>query len=108
MLTIRGKLAIYALEVVVGLLLVSIAAPAPLTEERTHATLEVLLTTPLSTGAIIWGKWWGSFRSVLVLAVLPVATLGAIGWIREFGFRQAYGSGAGGKPLIGMLLLLGL
>jgi len=32
----------------------------------------VLLATPLSTRTILWGKWWGTFRGVLWLAVLPV------------------------------------
>jgi ABC-type transport system involved in multi-copper enzyme maturation permease subunit len=33
--------------------------------------MDVLLATPLSTGKILWGKWWGAYRRVPLLAVLP-------------------------------------
>ena len=36
-----------------------------------HGSLDVLLTTPLSTVKIYWAKWWGSFRIVVWLTVLP-------------------------------------
>jgi hypothetical protein len=40
----------------------------------------VLLATPLPTSAVIWGKWWGAYRTVPLLAILPglVATAVAI------------------------------
>jgi ABC-type transport system involved in multi-copper enzyme maturation permease subunit len=57
--------------VLVGLLLVSVTASTSLAEERARGSLDVLLTTPLTTRSIVWGKWWGAFRTVPLLAVLP-------------------------------------
>jgi ABC-type transport system involved in multi-copper enzyme maturation permease subunit len=62
-----------AFGVSVGLLLVSVTSVTSLQEERLRGSMDVLLTTPLSTLQVFWGKWWGSFRLVLRLAVLPTA-----------------------------------
>ena len=35
-------------------------------------SLDVLLSTPLSTKSIVAAKWWGMFRRVLVLAMVPL------------------------------------
>ena len=35
----------------------------------------MLLATPLSTSSILWGKWWGAFRTVPLLCILPCAVL---------------------------------
>jgi ABC-type transport system involved in multi-copper enzyme maturation permease subunit len=59
-----------------GLLFLSALAPTALTEERTRGSLDVLMTTPLSTASIVLGKWWGTFRVVPKLAALPA--LGSI------------------------------
>jgi len=61
--------------VFVGLLLVSIASVGSLLEERQRGSLDVLLTTPLSTGQIIWGKWLGAYRTALALLLLPILLL---------------------------------
>jgi ABC-type transport system involved in multi-copper enzyme maturation permease subunit len=58
----------------VGLLLLSVSAATSLAEERMRASLDVLLTTPLSTRSILVGKWGGAFRSVPVLLFAPVVT----------------------------------
>ncbi len=58
-------------QVAIGLLLLSAAASTPLSEERVRGSLDVLMSTPLSTGKIVWGKWWGTFRTVPALALLP-------------------------------------
>jgi ABC-type transport system involved in multi-copper enzyme maturation permease subunit len=55
----------------IGLLLLSVTASTSLSEERAHGSLDLLLATPLSTGSILWGKWWGAFRTVPLLAILP-------------------------------------
>jgi hypothetical protein len=60
-----------AFQVPVGLLLVSITSVTSLQDERVRDSLDVLLTTPLSTGQVYWGKWWGSYRIVFFLAALP-------------------------------------
>jgi ABC-type transport system involved in multi-copper enzyme maturation permease subunit len=55
----------------IGLLLVSVHAATSLAEERAHGSLDVLLSTPLSTRSIVLGKWWWAFRPVPKIAVLP-------------------------------------
>ena len=57
----------------IGLLLLSISAATALAEERVRGDLDILLTTPLSTASIVWGKWWGTFRTVPALAICPGA-----------------------------------
>ena len=57
---------------VFGLLMLSATAPTALAEERVLGSLDVLLSTPLSTRAIVAAKWWGMFRRVLVLAIVPL------------------------------------
>lgn len=69
-------LGVVAYEVLFGLLFLSVAAPTVLTEERVRGSLDVLMATPLSTRSIVVGKWWGVFRTVLALAILP--SIGAI------------------------------
>jgi ABC-type transport system involved in multi-copper enzyme maturation permease subunit len=64
-----------ALQVSIGLLLASVAAVTSLSEERVRGSLDMLLTTPLPTRAIVWGKWRGAFRLVPWLAVLPVVNV---------------------------------
>ena len=59
------------LQVGLGLLLVSLAAPTALAEERVRGSLDVLMTTPLSTRSIVLGKWWAMYRVVPRLAILP-------------------------------------
>jgi ABC-type transport system involved in multi-copper enzyme maturation permease subunit len=54
-----------------GLLLLSGQAPTSLGEERVRGSLDVLMATPISTRAIVWGKWLGTYRITLWLAVLP-------------------------------------
>jgi ABC-type transport system involved in multi-copper enzyme maturation permease subunit len=60
-----------AFMVSLGLLLVSVGSSSSLAEERVRGSLDVLLTTPLPTRAIVWGKWWGAFRILPLLAILP-------------------------------------
>jgi ABC-type transport system involved in multi-copper enzyme maturation permease subunit len=55
----------------VGLLLVSVASVTALADERVRGSLDVLLATPMSSLDIAWGKWWGAYRRVPLLAVLP-------------------------------------
>ena len=55
-----------------GLLMLSATAPTALAEERLRGSLDALLTTPLSTRSILQAKWWGMYRRVLVLALVPL------------------------------------
>ena len=59
------------LQATFGLLLVSMTAPTALAEERAQGSLDVLMTTPLSTDRIVLAKWWGAYRVVPALALLP-------------------------------------
>jgi ABC-type transport system involved in multi-copper enzyme maturation permease subunit len=54
-----------------ALLLVSLFAPTVLAEERVRGSLDVLMTTPLPTDRIVLSKWWGAYRVVPALALLP-------------------------------------
>jgi ABC-type transport system involved in multi-copper enzyme maturation permease subunit len=61
-------------QVSVGLLLLSVGSATSLAEERVRGSLDVLLSTPMSTRSILAGKWWGSFRLVLNVVIWPAAT----------------------------------
>jgi ABC-type transport system involved in multi-copper enzyme maturation permease subunit len=63
-------------EATFGLMLVSLDAPTVLAEERVRGSLDVLLATPLATGRIVLAKWWGAYRHVPALALLPA--IGAV------------------------------
>lgn len=66
------------IQVGAGLLLLSASASTSLAEERQRGSLDVLMATPLSTRAIVWGKWWGAFRAVPPLLILPVLVTTAL------------------------------
>jgi ABC-type transport system involved in multi-copper enzyme maturation permease subunit len=53
-----------------GLLMLSVTAPTALAEERMRGSLDLLLVTPLSTRSIVAAKWWGTYRRVLILAMV--------------------------------------
>jgi ABC-type transport system involved in multi-copper enzyme maturation permease subunit len=61
-------------------LFLSVASPTSLAEERVRGSLDVLLTTTLSTREIVWGKWWGAFRGVLLFSILPSMVALAYSW----------------------------
>ena len=69
---------INGLQVGAGLLLLSVSAATSLAEERQRGSLDVLMATPLSTRSIVLGKWWGAFRGVPPLTVLPVLLAAAL------------------------------
>jgi ABC-type transport system involved in multi-copper enzyme maturation permease subunit len=65
-------MAINAGQVAIGLLMLSISAATSLAEERQRGGLDVLMSTPLPTRSIVWGKWWGVFRLTPRLLILPL------------------------------------
>lgn len=79
-----------------GLLLLSVSSATSLAEERQRGSLDVLLATPLPTRSIVLGKWWGAFRGVAPLTVLPVLVSAALA--RRTGFTP-------GPVLIGGLVV---
>jgi ABC-type transport system involved in multi-copper enzyme maturation permease subunit len=78
----RGALAIWvnALQVAIGFVFLSVTAATSLAEERVNGSLDVLMSTPLTTREIVVGKWLGTYRLVPPLAVLPgLVVLGIAG-----------------------------
>jgi ABC-type Na+ efflux pump permease subunit len=61
-----------AFQVALGLLLLSVSAATSLAEERMRGSLDILLSTPMSTRSILAGKWWGTFRQVGPVLFWPV------------------------------------
>ena len=62
-------------QVSIGLLLLSVAAATTLAEERARGSMDLILSTPLSTREIVMGKWLGAYRVVPLLAVLPALVI---------------------------------
>ncbi len=59
------------LQVSVGILLVTVGAVTVLADERVRGGLDVLLTTPVRSPAIVWAKWRAAFAPVPWLTFLP-------------------------------------
>jgi ABC-type transport system involved in multi-copper enzyme maturation permease subunit len=90
---------VVVLLVFIGFLLLSASTATSLTEERVRGSLDALMTTPLSTWEIVWGKWWGAYRAVPWLAFWPAAQVAAMasaervavamppGWIAPAGYE---------------------
>jgi ABC-type Na+ efflux pump permease subunit len=54
-----------------GFLMVAATSPTVLAEERTRGSLDILLSTPLTTRSIVFAKWWGAYRMIFGLTILP-------------------------------------
>jgi ABC-type transport system involved in multi-copper enzyme maturation permease subunit len=61
----------YFLQLIFGFLMLSAVAPMSMSEERQRGSLDLLATTTLSTPEIVIGKWLGTLRWVLFLAIGP-------------------------------------
>jgi ABC-type transport system involved in multi-copper enzyme maturation permease subunit len=85
-----------AWQVAIGLLLLSVSAATSLAEERDRGSLDVIMTTPLTSREIVWGKWWGTFAMVPRLAILPI-------WVTA-GASMITGHGLGLVLMIGLIL----
>ena len=89
---------INAWQVAIGLLLLSVSAATTLAEERDRGSLDVIMTTPLTSREIVWGKWWGTFAMIPRLAILPIwvtagasmITDGGLGLVLMIGLILAY------------------
>jgi hypothetical protein len=77
----------------VGLGLLSLVTPAALAEDRARGSLEILLSTPISTCSLVLGKWCAYYRLVIGLALLPaiVAAVHAVEEDRWLGVVLASG-----------------
>ena len=63
-----------------GLALIVLTAATATADERSRGSLDVLLTTPLPTRQIVLAKWWGAFRHVGMLLVVPTAVALPLAW----------------------------
>ncbi len=61
----------YVLHVIFGLMLLAAVAPMSMSEERQRGSLDILAATALSTREIVVGKWLGTFRLALLIALAP-------------------------------------
>jgi ABC-type transport system involved in multi-copper enzyme maturation permease subunit len=60
-----------------GLGLLSLVTPAALAEDRARGSLEVLLSTPVSTRSLVLSKWFTYYRLAIGLALLPAVVAAA-------------------------------
>ena len=74
----EGEALVTAFGVSFGMLVLAVLAPTSLLEERVRGSLDVLMTTPIHTASIVWGKWLGTFRSAVTLVLWPVLISGAM------------------------------
>jgi ABC-type transport system involved in multi-copper enzyme maturation permease subunit len=61
----------YVLQLIFGFLMLAAVAPLSMSEERQRGSLDLLAATALSTRTIVLGKWFGTLRLVLFLAIGP-------------------------------------
>ncbi len=61
----------YILQLLFGLLMLSVVAPTAMSEERQRGSLDLLATTTLPTRTIVLGKWLGTFRLAALLVMGP-------------------------------------
>ena len=74
----------YMIQLIFGLLMLSVAAPTSMAEERQRGSLDILATTTLSTRSIVVGKWLGTLRLVPLLAIGP----GLVGFALATAFKS--------------------
>ncbi len=67
----EAGMASYMLHIIFGLLMLSATSPTSMAEERQRGTLDILAATALSTRAIVVGKWLGTFRLGVMIALGP-------------------------------------
>jgi ABC-type transport system involved in multi-copper enzyme maturation permease subunit len=87
-----------AFSVSIGLLMISVSAATALAEERSNGSLDILMTTPLSSRSILLAKWRGAYRLVPRLAVLP--------GVLAFGSTLATGHGLLAIPMTVLIFAL--
>jgi ABC-type transport system involved in multi-copper enzyme maturation permease subunit len=75
---VQGAMVLNMILPTIGLLVVVVAAVTCLAEERVRGNLDILLTTPLATLAIVWAKWRMAFRPVFGIVALPALLSGII------------------------------
>jgi ABC-type transport system involved in multi-copper enzyme maturation permease subunit len=74
---IAGVMALL-IQTVFGLLVLAVFSSLAFSEERRRGSLDVLLSTPLSTRSIVRGKWLATYRFLPLLAIGPAIVCGAL------------------------------
>lgn len=64
-------LLVHGFSIAVALLFVTVNAATSLAEERVRGSLDVVMTTPISTRTIVMSKWWGVFLPASLIAIVP-------------------------------------
>ena len=76
-------LTVVAFQVACGLPLLLLSATMAVVEERGRGSLHILLVTPVATRSIVLAKWWGAFRELPRVLVLPLLVAGVDAWIND-------------------------
>jgi hypothetical protein len=89
---------------IIATLLICVSSASLFSAERTHQTLDVLLTTPLTNRDLLLQKLRGVLRLTLVVAVPLLTVYGFEAWLRNdtYGWTQYGGSRAWRNDDIGM------
>ncbi len=89
---------------IIATLLICVSSASLFSAERTHQTLEVLLTTPLTNRDLLLQKMRGVLRLTLVVAVPLLTVYGFEAWLRHdtYGWNQFGGSRAWRNDNVGM------
>ena len=72
-----------AFQVACGLPFLLLSATMAVVEERGRGSLDILLVTPVATQSIVLAKWWGAFRELRRVLVLPLLLAGVDAWIND-------------------------
>jgi ABC-type transport system involved in multi-copper enzyme maturation permease subunit len=72
---------VVAFQVAMSLPLLLVAATTALVEERVRGSLDILMATPVSSRSIVLAKWWGVYRQVPRLVVLPAILAAVLIWV---------------------------
>ncbi len=75
-----------AFQVAIGMMLLLIPASLSTAEERSRGSLDILLTTPITSRRIVLAKWWGVFRQVPRVLALPTVVASALAWRKGEGW----------------------
>jgi ABC-type transport system involved in multi-copper enzyme maturation permease subunit len=63
--------------------LLLLSATMSVIDERGRGSLDILLVTPVATRSIVLAKWWGAFRELRWVLVLPILIAGVEAWIND-------------------------
>ena len=101
----RGLLmALIVIEVAIILLILCNAAASTVTREKEDGSLELLLTTPITSRFYIWGKLHGLVLFAVPMLAVPVATIAAV--VASDILRHLAGSSAPALVLPESLLII--